>query len=223
MYDWSMVLAPDSALKRAVDCVICSICYVHPEFFALLLEWMGIMVRADISRTELYTDDHKDSQQNQPLTDDVKEARGGTNIAIDGLETTSSTNASASNGETDYQPFVLQELRRICLRESYLSTLAVACQSPLALQQLLESGFIAMLCQGLYEVGSRELRSQRDDPMVFAAGSSAGATVPPEPYTDASKRWDANSGASSSALGPSVNRQSDARLMAESSHQAGLC
>ena len=68
LYEWSMVLASDCVLKQAVDNVICSICYIHPIFFGLLLEWMGIVIAS-----ESCTDDSKDIQQVQSLlTDDLK-------------------------------------------------------------------------------------------------------------------------------------------------------
>lgn len=160
MYEWSMALATDSLLKQAVDSVICSLCYIHPHFFSLLLEWMGIVIFGGM---ESYTDDHKDSQHSLgPLTDDLKadpEARS----------------LSESRTPTlDYRPYILQDISHLVLEESHLFTLALACQSPAALRQLLESGFVMMLCQGLYEVSSRELR-QHEEPMVVLSEASTDA------------------------------------------------
>ena len=85
MYEWSMVLPATSTLKQAVDTVICSFCYIRPEYFTTLLEWIGVIVGVDLSRASV-TDDHKDSHGggarhvamtddlNVAMTDDLKEA-----------------------------------------------------------------------------------------------------------------------------------------------------
>jgi len=105
MYEWSTVLTPGSTLKRAVDYVLCAMCYIHPEYFLSILEWMGIMFGVDMSAS--ITDDYKDSSSQQynssteGLTDDSKEA---------------------SNLGT----FGLQELGHMMLDEVHLSTLATA-------------------------------------------------------------------------------------------------
>jgi len=150
MYEWSMALATDSLLKQAVDSVICSLCYIHPHFFSLLLEWMGIVIFGGM---ESYTDDHKDSQHSLgPLTDDLK------------ADTEARSLSESRTPTLDYRPYILQDISHVVLEESHLFTLALACQSPAALCQLLESGFVMMLCQGLYEVSNRELR-QHEEPM----------------------------------------------------------
>ena len=108
MYEWSILLHPRSPLKRAVDCVLCSICCVHPQFFGLLLQWMGIVVAVDwggISET-CATDDRKGSnsrQNDKPVTDDVK-ARGGARPAVE-------------EERERNQPIVLQDFSRLVLQE----------------------------------------------------------------------------------------------------------
>lgn len=161
MYEWSTTLASDTLLKQAVDSVICSLCFIHPHFFSLLLEWMGVIIYRGM---ESFTDDHKDIQHHLgPLTDDLKAdteaARGITESRMSDL---------------DYPPCILPDINHMMLEELHLFTLARACQSPAALRQLLNSGFVLALCQGLFEVSSREMR-QHDEPMIILSDVSTDA------------------------------------------------
>ena len=159
VYEWSTVLPCGSTLKRAVDCVICSICHVHPEFFTCLLEWMGIIINMDINAS--IPDDHKDSsstqyqhhQEQESMTDDSKEASGALSQPM---------GAAASGHMIDNVPMVLQEFGHMVLDESHLTTLAIACQSQAAMNQLLDCGFPAVLAQGLFEFCSREILRYSD-------------------------------------------------------------
>lgn len=94
VYEWSQVLPVESQMKRAVDSLLCSICYLCPEFFTQILQWMGISASADqqsmpgsspsasaVGRTTVaVTDDAKMSHplmtNDEPVTDDVKAADG---------------------------------------------------------------------------------------------------------------------------------------------------
>ena len=163
-----MVLTPGSTLKKAVDVVICSLCYIRPEYFSLVLEWMGIVVSLDLS-TAAITDDNKEDQQHQQgaLTDDSKaEADSEARQAW----------AVWNDGAPAYQPTGVQDFGHMILDDLHLSTLAVACQSPGALKQLLGSGFVAVLCQGLFEFCTREM---------LRCSDSLGSY--PEGFTDSSK------------------------------------
>lgn len=165
LYEWSFVLPSGSPLKRAVDCVLCSACYIHPDYFALLLEWLGIGIDLDTSMTASISDDQKDCTQyiHESLTDDSKEA-------------------NAAQPETP--PIRLQEFNHMILDECHLSTLAIVCKSPGALHQLLESGFPAVLSQMLYEFCNLEIAHSFQ---AFAAET--------ESLTDANKRRNQNNAA----------------------------
>ena len=161
-----MVLSPGSTLKKAVDVLICSLCYIRPEYFGLVLEWMGIVVSLDLS-TAAVTDDNKEDHQQGALTDDSKaEADSEARHAW----------AVWNDGSPAYQPTGVQDFGHMILDDLHLSTLAVACQSPDALNQLLGSGFVAVLCQGLFEFCTREM---------LRCSDSVGAY--PEGFTDTSK------------------------------------
>ncbi|XP_065342145.1 baculoviral IAP repeat-containing protein 6 isoform X6 [Cloeon dipterum] len=80
LYEWSSRLPENGALKRAVDCVLCSFCYIKPRIFTNILEKIGI---------------------------ELLEERGVT--------------------------------KEVLLTESQLLTIAMACQSPVAVDMFLES------------------------------------------------------------------------------------
>ena len=194
------MLSVDSALKKAVDTVICSLCYIHPQFFRTLLEWLGIpstleMVATNMTLAMAMTDDHKDSTQQQyrqpagahsreSMTDDSKEASNAMSESGVAPDLSSMDSSSASS----------LELSQVCLDEPRLLTLATACQSPQALQMLLSSGLPIILCQGLFEFCTRE--------MIRHNSSVIGSHL--DGLTDACKSAGVSSGASgSSSLGTS--------------------
>lgn len=154
-----MSLAPRSLLKRALDRVLCSVCYIQPTFFSTLLHWIGIA--APVSAV---TDDDKDSRH--AITDEAKaESHGDLFNSLD---------------------------------EAHLFLLAVACQSEEALRLLLDSGFVAILCQGLYAFCTREMVHH--------------SMCPSELFTDAFKS--SSSGSASPAAEPEAGKTLPAHLVA---------
>ena len=246
MYEWLTILPVDSSLKKAVDTVICALCYIHPEYFCALLEWMGVAVNLDLSTASMamaITDDRKDSTQHhyrlpQPsqnresMTDDSKEASNARNFSpnlpIPGLPL-------GSHGiNMDIQPFSQEEFGHVVLDESRLLTLAMACQSPQALQILLTSGLPIVLCQGLFEYCTREMIRHTDtvsthlevftDVKSTSASSNTSASVSADGSANVSASASANASASSSlggsprsthAMGHTAYR---GRTSSESSH-----
>lgn len=143
-----MVLPVESPLKRTVDFVLCSLCYIRPEFFTLVLEWIGVVVDVNSSAGLSITDDTKDHNSQYDdghgLTDDSKEACSNTHGAQPIRDTT--------QGHMTFQRF-----GHLTLDECHLRTLATACKSPTAIKQLLDTGFPAVLAQGVFEFCSREM------------------------------------------------------------------
>ena len=185
-----MVLSSASTQKQAVDAVICSVCYIHPEYFATLLEWMGIVISVDFSHA-CVTDDHKDSQAHQrqeAMTDDLK------------ATTEAAHQMTASIGQ-GLQPVLLQDFSHMMLDESHLSTLAMACQSPVSLRQLVGSNFLAVLCQGLYEFCIQEM-AKYGEPVITSEmftdrGQSGSRPVSPKSSSSAqasSSSWQTKHG-----------------------------
>lgn len=161
LYNWSTMLSGDSALKKALDTVVCSLCYIQPQFFKTLLEWIGVPSHFDFGAANMalgmvMTDDHKDSTQQhfrQPepnresMTDDSKEASNAM----------SESGVALDVGNIDSPLDSSFQLSQLCLGEPRLLTLGMACQSPQALQMLLNSGLPMILCQGLFEFCTREM------------------------------------------------------------------
>jgi len=146
MYEWSLVLPCDSALKRAVDFVLCSLCHVRSSCVLLLLEWIGIVSAS--SNTVLSTDDVKGCHRNQPLTDDVK---------ADG--------ASSRLRRT--------MLAAMPLHSAQLATLALSCQSPLALSKLIDSGIVSALCNSLYATCHQKLNDALNAALLVSESEPA--------------------------------------------------
>lgn len=76
LYKWSMSLPCNLVLKKAVDSLLCSMCHIHPNYFSLLMGWMGITPPPMQSQHGLsMTDDSKKQDLNASLTDDSKNAQ----------------------------------------------------------------------------------------------------------------------------------------------------
>ncbi|KAL4237916.1 Baculoviral IAP repeat-containing protein 6 [Mactra antiquata] len=149
LYEWSCTLDIDSHLKKAVDYVLCAICHICPDSFTRIMEWIGIVISPEYGLTDSIPDDKKhDSRYHSLMTDDSKEASSAMNDDVDTNEQTT--------------PVMLQEIKHMILDERHLFTLAHSCQSPLATRQLLESGFPAVLAQGLFEFCNRVISNFAD-------------------------------------------------------------
>ncbi|XP_076097651.1 dual E2 ubiquitin-conjugating enzyme/E3 ubiquitin-protein ligase BIRC6-like isoform X3 [Mytilus galloprovincialis] len=143
LYEWSITLTAESTLKKAVDDVLCSSCHISPEFFTQILTWVGISFTVERNGfSESVSDDIKDSSHlhRESMTDDSKEANSH-NIQT----------VIHENHYMDLPSIYLKEFRHISLEETHLTTLANTCKSPVAIRQLLDSGFPAVLAQGLFE------------------------------------------------------------------------
>ena len=110
---------------------------------------MGIVIMPDFGLSAPISDDRKDSSHyTTSMTDDSKEASNALGQSVDSAEPPPA--------------IVLQDFKQMCLDESHLSTLAFVCKSPIAIKQLLESGFPAVLAQGLFEFCNRVISTFAD-------------------------------------------------------------
>ncbi|KAI5741460.1 hypothetical protein M8J76_013823 [Diaphorina citri] len=123
VYRWTLQVKEDSALKTALDNVLCSMCYIRPCLFTTLLHRMGILVPAPLDSTPI-SDDSKDYSD---LTDDSK---------------------GQVHSDT---ALILCDLRQLKLAEPQLMTVATACQSPASTATLLASGLPARLSTAVLE------------------------------------------------------------------------
>ncbi|XP_024864880.1 baculoviral IAP repeat-containing protein 6 isoform X2 [Kryptolebias marmoratus] len=126
LYNWSMSLPSNIILKKAVDSLLCSMCHIHPSYFALLMSWMGIVSVPSAT--------HSQAQQRRlAMTDDGKKQHDA--------------NANAT-GLTDDSKYARPPIN---LSESQLTTLSAASQSPGAIEQLLDSGLPSLLVRSLVQ------------------------------------------------------------------------
>ncbi|XP_041468480.1 baculoviral IAP repeat-containing protein 6-like isoform X2 [Lytechinus variegatus] len=144
IYEWSTVLPVNSALKRAADFVLCSMCMIQPAHFDSLLQWMGVMVGGPVELQAPITDDSKEDELNILLTDDSKGAN---------LQHQSQPNLHLPTS----QPITRQEFSHVIIDEAHLSLLALACQSDVATKRLLDSQFLVLLAEALSEFCTQEL------------------------------------------------------------------
>lgn len=119
-----MSLPCNTALKKAVDSLLCSLCYIHPSYFSLLMSWMGIISLSSSNRAQV-------QHHHLSITDDGKKQQNVT-----------ATAARLTDDSKHARP-------PVTLSESQLTTLAAASQSPQAIQQLLDSGLPSLLVRSL--------------------------------------------------------------------------
>nr|CAD7427713.1 unnamed protein product [Timema monikensis] len=136
MYKWSLTLPSHSALKRAIDTLLCSMCYVKPLLFRILLQRMGVLVPNLSTRQDAsISDDRKNPDRFASLCDDSKER--------------------VFENEW-HSHLVLQDLQHMDLTEGQLMSVASACQSLSAVRQLLDSGLPTLLTHGILDFCHRE-------------------------------------------------------------------
>uniref|UniRef100_A0A7N9CYR3 Dual E2 ubiquitin-conjugating enzyme/E3 ubiquitin-protein ligase BIRC6 n=1 Tax=Macaca fascicularis TaxID=9541 RepID=A0A7N9CYR3_MACFA len=95
LFNWSMSLPCNMVLKKAVDSLLCSMCHVHPNYFSLLMGWMGITPPPVQCHHGLsMTDDSKKQDLSSSLTDDSKNAQAPLALTESHLATLASSSQS---------------------------------------------------------------------------------------------------------------------------------
>lgn len=147
VFSWSEQLRDKEPLKQAVDALLCSICCIRPELFPHLLQRMGVLIANHSTRHDAsISDDRKDTDG---MTDDTKQA-------------------TSSTGEW-YSHLVIQDISKLALTPVQLKTIAMACQSPLAIAQLLDSGLPYLLSMAILEFCNQITQTTGgDQPMTDA-------------------------------------------------------
>lgn len=128
------------AMKKAVDAMMYSVCCIRPEIFTVLLRRMGVLV-PNLS-TELNTsisDDRK--EEVEFMTDDGK------------LQEESTT-------AEWYSHLSIENLSKLNLSTTQLETIALTCQSPLAVQLLIDSGLPGFFASAILEFCHREVSKE---------------------------------------------------------------
>ncbi|KAG8504819.1 Baculoviral IAP repeat-containing protein 6, partial [Galemys pyrenaicus] len=95
LFNWSMSLPCNMVLKKAVDSLLCSMCHIHPNYFSLLMGWMGITPPPVQCHHRLsMTDDSKKQDLSASLTDDSKNAQAPLALTESHLATLASSSQS---------------------------------------------------------------------------------------------------------------------------------
>ncbi|XP_071454170.1 dual E2 ubiquitin-conjugating enzyme/E3 ubiquitin-protein ligase BIRC6 [Hetaerina americana] len=140
LHEWTLTLPVHSALKRALDWVLCSMCYIKPNLFMTLLKQSSTMKNSPQSTSLLQegrgSSVYEGESSSHSATDDLKERE-----REEGREGGASMFGGARQGTR--HSFTILERR--------LYTLASACQSPSATAQILSSNLPAGLARGILE------------------------------------------------------------------------
>ncbi|XP_057657017.1 baculoviral IAP repeat-containing protein 6 isoform X1 [Diorhabda carinulata] len=117
------------SLKYSLDSLLCSLCYIMPDLFPILLEKIGVLVpNLSTGHQASISDDRKDSEG---LTDDNKRV----------FETTTEW----------YGHLIIGDLSNLNLTSEQLETIALVSRSPTSIQQLLDSGLPKLLNSAILE------------------------------------------------------------------------
>lgn len=148
LYNWLQVVTDESPMKLSIDSMLCSICCVRPEFFNLLLRKMGVLV-PNQNASACISDDRKD---NESMTDDNKQHE--------------------YNTEEWYCHYSIESLSNLTLTTPQLQTVAMACQSPLAIHQLIDSGlpnlFTSAILEFCHRMSNRDTQTSNSESMTDA-------------------------------------------------------
>lgn len=129
IYDLKNISQSNISLKYSLDSLLCSICYIRPEFFPLLLQKIGVLIpNLSTDHQASISDDRKDSES---MTDDSKRS-------------------FEANCEW-YGHLVIGQLSHLNLSREQLETIALVSRSPTAVQQLLDSGLPKLLNSAILE------------------------------------------------------------------------
>ncbi|CAG9860383.1 unnamed protein product [Phyllotreta striolata] len=127
----------NASLKYSLDSLLCSICYIIPEFFPMLLMKIGVLIpNLSTDHKASISDDRKDSEG---LTDDNKGVYEGTSEW--------------------YSHLVIGKLSNLTLTKEQLETIALVSKSPISIQQLLDSGLPKLLNCAIFEFCQSENES----------------------------------------------------------------
>ena len=142
LYNWLETIPEENPMKMSIDSMMCSICCIRPEFFNLLLRKMSVLVPNENASASI-SDDRKD---NESMTDDNKQHE--------------------YNTEEWYCHYSIESLSKLTLTTSQLQTVSMACQSPLAIYQLIDSGlpnlFTSAILEFCHRMSNREAQATNE-------------------------------------------------------------
>ncbi|XP_016842826.1 baculoviral IAP repeat-containing protein 6 isoform X2 [Nasonia vitripennis] len=138
LYQWTLILKTHSALKQAIDAVLCAFCCVKPEFFQLLLQRVQILV-PNMSNEQAGASISDDRKESEGQTDDIK---------------------SVADLNDWYAHLAQSQFKRLSLTEGQLLSIAAAARSTPGICQLLNSGLTTLLTACIVEFAILEKAKQ---------------------------------------------------------------
>lgn len=128
VYELQNISHSNISLKYSLDSLLCSICYIRPEFYPVLLQKIGVLVpNFSTDQQDSISDDCKDSES---MTDDSKSFEANSDW---------------------YGHLSIGQLSNLNLTRDQLETIALVSRSPTAIQQLLDSGLPKLLNSAILE------------------------------------------------------------------------
>lgn len=185
LYNWLCVVQDESPMKFSIDSMMCSICCIRPEFFNLLLRKMNVLVPNQTS--SCISDDRKD---NESMTDDNKQheynhshSHSSTHSHSHSLllTPTRSHTHPLTLPEEWYCHYSIENLSKLTLTSGQLQTISMACQSPLAIYQLIDSGlpnlFTSAILEFCHRMSNRDTQENNRECMTDTDKAAGGCSM----------------------------------------------
>nr|XP_014092668.2 baculoviral IAP repeat-containing protein 6 isoform X3 [Bactrocera oleae] len=163
---WIDTLENEEPLKVAFDSLLCSLCCIKPELFNQLITKLNVKVQ------------QTNAMDSSSGSSTSVAAAGAQAIAPDsGIRGGLTDDNKGQSGSAWFASVAAANLTTLLQRPVYLGTLAMACQSPSAVYQLVDSGLPKLLAYALYEYCSALLPEvKRSPPQMLASTSATVAT-----------------------------------------------
>lgn len=173
---WIDTLENDEPLKVAFDSLLCSLCCIKPELFNQLITKLNVKVQQT-----------NEMDSNSCSSTSAAAAAVATGAGVGAGAGATALDSGISGGLTDdnkgqsgsawFASVAAANLTTLLKRPAYLGTIAMACQSPSAVYQLVDSGLPKLLAYALYEYCSALLPEVKRSVPQASASTSTTATI----------------------------------------------
>ncbi|XP_067616443.1 baculoviral IAP repeat-containing protein 6 isoform X2 [Eurosta solidaginis] len=166
---WIDTLENEEPLKVAFDSLLCSFCCIKPELFNQLLNRVNVKVQQ--------TQDKMSSSNSNVSAVITAGVAPKANLIDTGMTGGLTDDNKGESGSAWFASVAAENLTTLLQRPAYLATLAMACQSPMAVYQLVDSGLPKLLAYALYQYCSAFLPGvKRSSRHQSSAGTSTSAS-----------------------------------------------
>uniref|UniRef100_W8AIN7 Dual E2 ubiquitin-conjugating enzyme/E3 ubiquitin-protein ligase BIRC6 n=1 Tax=Ceratitis capitata TaxID=7213 RepID=W8AIN7_CERCA len=161
---WIDTLENEEPLKVAFDSLLCSLCCIKPELFNQLIAKVNVKVQ-------------QSNEMDSNGSSTSSSAAAQPSVRNTGISGGLTDDNKGQSGSVWFASVAADNLTTLLQRPTYLATLAMACQSPSAVYQLVDSGLPKLLAYALYEYCSALLSDVRGCAMQAPASTSAAGTA----------------------------------------------